>query len=198
MMQGLTRREVMAWRKARRAELIAERLAIDPRTRQGYGGAILEALARHVGEPAQRTVSLYWPFRGEPDLRPWIKTLEASGARCALPVVVAKGAPLVFRLWHTGDPLVPGVWNIPVPARGAEVVPDIVVAPIVGFDADLFRLGYGGGFFDRTLASFPSRPQVIGVGFAQFRLETIHPLPHDIPMDVIITEREVIGPRHDQ
>jgi 5-formyltetrahydrofolate cyclo-ligase len=141
-----------------------------------------------------RTVSAYWPFRGEPDLRPWIQGLTDLGARFALPVVVEKNLPLIFRIWQRGQRLVPGIWNIPVPADGVEVIPDIIIAPVVGFDSANYRLGYGGGFFDRTLAALPSRPVVIGVGYAQAAIASVYPLPHDIPMDVIVTERGPIAP----
>ena len=81
-----------------------------------------------------------------------------------------------------------GIWNIPVPVDGVDVLPDIVVSPVVGFDPDGYRLGYGGGFYDRTLAAMARRPLVIGVGFSLSAVATIHPLPHDIPMQLIVTE----------
>ena len=87
-----------------------------------------------------------------------MQTVLEGGGRCALPVVVEKKAPLVFRLWKPGGRLVPGVWNIPIPADGDEVLPDVVIAPVVGFDSACYRLGYGGGFFDRTLAHFAPVP----------------------------------------
>ncbi len=83
-----------------------------------------------------------------------------------------------------------GVWNIPIPAEGEPLFPDILLAPLVGFDAVGFRLGYGGGFYDRTIAAMPSKPQTIGVGFELSRLDTIHPQPHDMRMDVIVTEHQ--------
>jgi len=89
---------------------------------------------------------------------------------------------------------VPGLCKIPVPADGDDVVPNIVIAPVVGFDEACFSLGYGGGFFDRTLAALAPRPVIIGVGYAQAAMTTIHPLPHDVPMDVIVIEREIILP----
>jgi 5,10-methenyltetrahydrofolate synthetase len=81
-----------------------------------------------------------------------------------------------------------GVWNILVPARGPAVLPDVVIAPLVGYDGQSYRLGYGGGFFDRTLASMPRKPLTIGIGYVESRLATIYPQPHDIPMDVIVTD----------
>ena len=187
---------VMKWRKSERERLIAERVSLDIPTRERYSQDICTRLASVIGNTAGLTVSAYWPFRGEPDLRSWLGDLQSNGSRCALPVVVQKGAPLIFRGWKPGDRLERGVWNIPIPAEGEETIPDIVIAPLVGFDGACYRLGYGGGFFDRTLSSFPMRPRIIGVGYAHAAIETIRPQPYDIPMDSIITEREVIG-RHD-
>lgn len=150
---------------------------------------ITEAMDKIIGQPAGRVVSYYWPFRGEPDLRPWVASLIERGGRVALPVVVEKARPLVFRVYKPGDPLEKGVWNIPIPSQGEAVLPDIVIAPVVGFDRANYRLGYGGGFFDRTLAAMPVRPLVIGIGYQIQHMATIHPQAHDIPMDVILTER---------
>jgi 5,10-methenyltetrahydrofolate synthetase len=112
---------------------------------------------------------------------------EARGASCALPIVVEKGSPLAFRTWKVGEPLSRGVWNIPFPRRGREVLPDLVIAPLVGFDTSCFRLGYGGGYFDRTLALL-NKATLVGVGFESQKLNTIHPMKHDIPMDIIVTD----------
>ena len=131
-------------------------------------------------------VSLYWPFRGELDLRGWMAQAAEQGARVALPVVEAKGRPLIFREWRPGCRMERGVWNIPVPADGALVTPDVVLAPLVGFDPDGYRLGYGGGFFDRTLAALSPRAFAIGVGHPVAAIPTIYPQPHDIPMNTII------------
>src|SRR5690606_33934120 len=99
-----------------------------------------------------------------------------------------KGKPLIFRAWKHGDPLEKGVWNIPIPATGAPVLPDIVISPVVGVDTNRYRLGYGGGFYDRTLAAMPRKPLVIGVGYELQRIPTIHAQAHDIPLDVVVTD----------
>lgn len=179
--------DIARWRKAERERLIAARLAIPADDRAAMSARIAEELDAIVGDVAGRVVSLYWPFRGEPDLRPWMASLVARGALPALPVVVEKAHPLVFRAYRPGDPLEKGVWNIPVPAEGRPVTPDVTIAPLVGVDPRNYRLGYGGGFFDRTIASLPNRPLVIGVGYAMQRIPTIHPQPHDIPMDRVVT-----------
>jgi 5,10-methenyltetrahydrofolate synthetase len=181
--------DVRRWRKAERERLIAARLAVPAEIRAEMSARIADGLDRVIGEVAGRTVSLYWPFRGEPDLRVWGVSVIERGGSTALPVVVEKARPLVFRRYRPGDRLEKGVWNIPIPAAGAEVVADIVIAPLVGFDGRNYRLGYGGGFFDRTLAALPGKPLVIGVGYAFQSIATIHPQPHDIAMDAIVTER---------
>lgn len=188
-----TRQDVMRWRKAERQRLIEARLALAAAERRRLGGLVAARLAEEIGDPQGLTVSAYWPIRGEPDLRPLLEDVAARGGQGALPVVVAQGRPLVFRAWAKGEPLEPGVWNIPVPREGAEVVPDVVIAPVVGFDGACYRLGFGGGFFDRTLAALPRRPRVIGVGYELAALATIYPLPHDIAMDAIVTESRTLA-----
>ena len=179
--------DVARWRKAKRAELIAARLALSAGDRKGLSAEIAVELDRMI-EPAKDTlVSLYWPFRGEIDLRPWMRALVKRGGRVALPLVVAKAQPLRFREWTPGCRLEQGVWNIPFPAQGPDVTPHVVIAPLVGYDPECYRLGYGGGFFDRTLAALSPRPRVIGVGHGVGALRSIYPQPHDIPMDVIVT-----------
>lgn len=183
--------EVAAWRRIERQRLIDERKSLPLTQREESTRMIASHLDHVAGELAGKYVSVFWPFRGEPDLRGWMATVAAHNGTCLLPVVVAKRTPLIFRSWRMGEPLERGVWNIPVPAGGKQVDPEIVIAPLVGFDSDCFRLGYGGGFFDRTLAGFDRKPLTIGVGFESQSIKTIHPLPHDIPMDVIVTDKGV-------
>lgn len=191
-----TRAEVMAWRRSERKRLVAERLALPVHTRQEHAHAIAQHLdtwlAAHLGSLRGRVVSAYWPLRGEPNLRPWLEALHATGAVCALPVVVTPGAPLVFRAWHPGSAMTAGVWDIPVPTDDAEVLrPQVVVAPVLGFAPGGWRLGWGGGYYDRTLAALATSgqpPLAVGVGHAQQALPTIYPLPHDVPLACVITE----------
>lgn len=182
---GSARTDVLRWRRAERKRLIEQRLGLDAEERQALSARIASRLDRVIGKTGNRIVSVYWPFRGEPDLRGW---MIGRGARIALPVVIKNGWPLEFRIWTPGDPLVRGVWNILEPAHGPAVQPDVVVVPVVGFDQAGYRLGYGGGFYDRTLAAMRRRPLIVGVGYAAGRLRTIYPQDHDIPMDIIVTE----------
>lgn len=187
--------DVNRWRKAERERLITERLAVPAVARLAHGEGIAARILEEIGDLEGRIVSAYWPFRGEPDLRPFLQTVNERGGRTALPVVVEKGRPLEFHLWQTGEPLGRGVWNIPVPAEARPCRPDIVLAPVVGFDAACYRLGYGGGFFDRTLAGMAVRPSVIGLGYSGARLATIYPQLHDIPMNMIVTEAGIVRPQ---
>ncbi|TDH60965.1 5-formyltetrahydrofolate cyclo-ligase [Dankookia rubra] len=183
--------EVRAWRKAQRKTLMAQRLSI-PRDERARRDEAITARLRHLLPAPRGCIAVYWPFKGEYDPRPLMRSLHDLGVRLSLPVVVERARPLVFREWRPGIHLVPGIWDIPVPAEGTAVLPDAILAPVVGFDTQGYRLGYGGGYYDRTLAALPERPLVIGIGFEPSWLETIHPQPHDIPMDLIVTEQRVI------
>jgi 5-formyltetrahydrofolate cyclo-ligase len=182
---------VKAWRRGERERLLALRAAVPPAQRRDWDRAIEITLHAVIAERPGITLGVYWPFRAEFDPRPLVDRLIARGFAVALPVVVDKKGPLEYRLWRPGDPLVSGVWDIPVPEKREIVVPQAVLAPLVGFDRRCYRLGYGGGYFDRTLAALSPRPLAIGVGFELSRIETIHPQDFDIPMDLVVTEAEL-------
>jgi len=135
-----------------------------------------------------------WPMPGEPDLREAAARWVAAGARAALPETV-RGQPLAFRPWTPGSAMRAGIWNIPVPDTAETVTPQILLIPCLGFDAAGYRLGNGGGFYDRTLAAMTPRPLAVGVGWSQAALPSIEPEPHDIPMDLIVTECALIWRR---
>lgn len=183
--------DVASWRAAERKRQLERRLALSVDLRQRHAAAIAGNLEEAIGDVTGLTVSCYWPVRAEPDLRPFMDRVTRSGGRCALPVVVTRGQPLVFRSWESGEPLERGFWNIPVPAGGHDVVPDVVIAPVVAFDTACFRLGYGGGYFDRTLAEMAENRRVFGIGYSMAEVATIYPQPHDIPMDAVVTEAGV-------
>lgn len=185
-----TRTDLVRWRKAERARLIGLRQAVPVAVRQIADALLARELDSLLGDTPGQTIGLYWPFKGEPDLRYWAAARRAAGARLALPVVVDKAAPLVFREWKEEAALTRGVWNIPIPPDGAEsVLPDIVIAAVVGFDAANFRLGYGGGYYDRTLAMLHGqghRPRTVGVGYRFQQIATIYPQSWDVPLDQAI------------
>ncbi len=186
-------RDVARWRKAERQRLRADRDALSVALRAAAGETIgtylLEFLRHRFGGLTGRVLSGYWPIKGEPDLRPALLALHQAGVLVALPLVEVKAAPLLFRRWTPETRMQRGDWNIPVPPPEAEaVVPEIALAPVVGWTKEGYRLGYGGGYFDRTLAHLSPRPFTIGIGLHSARLSTIFPQPHDIPLDVILTE----------
>ncbi|MCB1755637.1 MAG: 5-formyltetrahydrofolate cyclo-ligase [Gammaproteobacteria bacterium] len=179
--------DVARWRRAERKRLIAKRLALSPNERRRIVDGIAVELDELIEPGPGAVISLYWPMHGELDLRDWMKSAHRKGARLALPLVVSKDQPLIFREWTPDCRMEKGVWNIPHPADGAAVLPDIVISPLVGFDQNCFRLGYGGGYFDRTLAELWPAPRAIGVGYPSARIATIFPQIHDIPMDVLVS-----------
>jgi 5,10-methenyltetrahydrofolate synthetase len=180
--------EITAWRKARRAELIGRRASVDPALRRRWNERMTALLEAGFAVLAGRVVGFCWPYKGEFDTRFAIRYWRDRGATAALPEVVAKGQPLRFRKWWPGAPTAPGVYDIPVPAGTEVVVPEAAVVPMNGFDEQGYRLGYGGAYFDLTLAALDPRPLAIGVSFEFARLPTIFPQPHDIPMDFVVTE----------
>ena len=179
------------WRKAQRERLIGERSTLDPVTLERWRHRIDGFLERSFPGLAGRRVAFCWPIRNEYDARHLAKTLRERGSLTALPVVVAPKKPLVFREWHPGVELAKGALDIPYPVGSPEVVPEAVLLPMNGWDPKGYRLGYGAGFFDRTLANFAKRPVVIGVSYELARLDTIHPQPWDVPVDYVVTERGV-------
>jgi 5-formyltetrahydrofolate cyclo-ligase len=187
---------LQAWRKARRDELVTARLQIDLATLGQWRDNIDQRLLYHFGDLAAGVVAFCWPIKNEYDARPLAKRLRERGAITALPVVVAPRTPLEFRAWHPGIELARGALDIPYPKDGKSVLPDTILAPMNGFDAAGFRLGYGAGFFDRTLAAMPLHPRTIGVAYEMARLATIRPQPYDIPMDFVVTERALYRRTH--
>jgi 5-formyltetrahydrofolate cyclo-ligase len=180
--------ELKAWRRSERQRLLALRTGVPPAERRQWGHQIEARLHTLLAERRGTVLGVYWPFQAEFDPRPLIDWLISHGSAVALPAVVDKRAPLEYRAWRPSDPLVDGVWNIPVPQKREIVIPHAVLAPLVGFDRDCYRLGYGGGYFDRTLAALSPQALAIGVGYEMSQVETIHAQSFDIPMDIIVTE----------
>ena len=180
--------DVGSWRRAERARLIAARLALAPEERRQLSAAIEQRLTALLQRLGSRVIGAYWPVKGEFDPLPLAGRLIAEGRSVALPAAMAKDSPLEYRAWQPGDAMEEGRHGIPEPAQRRLVKPEILLLPLVGFDEGLHLLGYGGGYFDRTLAALSPRPISIGVGFEAQRLDTIHPRPHDVTLDTIVTE----------
>ena len=138
-------------------------------------------------------VAAYWPIRDELDCRPVLTRLMDSGQPVCLPVVVGDEEPLELRMWEQGAPLYPsGFGTLAPPDDAPRAEPDLVLMPLLGFDRAGTRLGYGGGYYDRTLASLRKTPRLIGFAFAAQELDFIPREPHDVPLDAVVTEQGVL------
>ncbi len=182
---------VRHWRKLVRDDLIQRRTALPSDIRRMLSASACARLVEAVDLRAFAVLGFCWPIRGEFDVRGIAKQFLASGGQVALPVVVQRSAPVEFWRWHPGMPMQTGAWNIPIPKQRYILTPDVVIVPLVGFDGCGYRLGYGGGYFDRTLALAVRRPFAIGLGYADSALQTIYPQPHDIPMHLIETDQAI-------
>ena len=182
--------ELAAWRKGQRATLLAARQAVPAAVRAAWSASINEWLDAGLGHLGHGVVlGLCWPFKAEFDARHFAARLRRRGVQTALPVVRGAGLGLEFRVWSPGTALERGIYGIPFPRDSASVLPDLLLVPPVGMDAQGFRLGYGGGYFDRTLAARHPRPLCVAVGFEISRIPSIQPQAHDIGMDALVTER---------
>ena len=150
-----------------------------------------ETALRFLPSGPPGVVSGFYPYRTEIDLRPMLSTLTGSGWTTCLPIVKGAGIPLDFKAWTSGDDTVPGAWDIPIPAPDApDVEPDVMLVPLLAFDRAGYRLGYGGGFYDRTIEKLKSIKPIITIGIAFAGQEVAQVLrgPYDQPLDWILTE----------
>lgn len=184
-----THRIVMRWRREQRATLSAARLAMPSAVHREASRLIRQHLSAYLQRHRPAVLGGYWPIRREFNPLSVMRAQLKQGARLALPVIAIKNQPLEFHLWSPGAPMAKGVYDIAYPVDSARVLPDMMLVPLLGFDAAGYRLGYGGGYYDRTAAALEPRPQLVGIAFESARLPSIRPLPHDIPMACIITEQ---------
>lgn len=169
-----------------RRELLANRQAMDAEVRRKRDSIIAGRVVAWCAQHRPGCLGVYFPVRGEPDLLAAYLEIKGLGTRLALPVVTAPDAPLKFIEWAPGDPLAKDPFGVPIPASGHAVRPDALLIPCVGFDAAGYRLGYGGGFYDRTLEAKP-RPLTVGIAYASMKAN-FDVSPHDVPMDLVITD----------
>ena len=179
-------------RREQRRRLLDAHNALPSATRRALSARVIANLDTALSGLPVTTLGLYWPIKREIDLLQWARRLSAErGISLALPVITAPGQPLDYCVWEPGAPLRPGVWNIPEPAEKQSIAPEIIIAPLVGFYG-CWRLGYGGGYFDRTLAARDPRPLAIGIGFDASELADFAPQKHDLAMKLIVTESRIV------
>lgn len=179
---GLATRRIQ-WRR----DMLALRAGMPISARAEADRTIGVALTAHLAH-FEGVLGFYWPIQHEFDARPAVTTwLAASNNRRAvLPVVIKRAAPLKFRQWTSATAMQSAGFGTSVPATGDWLDPDALLVPLVGFDDQHYRLGYGGGYYDRTLAALPRRPDTIGIGFKICRLLSIEPQSHDLKLDRLI------------
>jgi 5,10-methenyltetrahydrofolate synthetase len=177
-------------RAALRRARIAARMALSATEHQQLSQQIEAHLQTLLARHRPRTLGFCWPYRAEFDCRPLVTRLLAadSSLRAALPVVCAADQTMEFRSWTADSVMQPDRYGILYPSAGQTLIPDVLLIPLNAFDAQGYRLGYGSGYFDRTLAKLDPAPLTIGIGFELARVASIHPASHDIPLDVIVTE----------
>jgi 5-formyltetrahydrofolate cyclo-ligase len=189
--------EVQTAKVELRREMVARRNALPSAARAAAAEEIAARLFPIPVAPGA-VVSGFMPMKSEINPVPLMKKLAGKGARLALPVVAGPGNPLVMRAWNFGEPLASGVWGIREPKPEAEEVePDILLVPLLAFDRTGHRLGYGGGYYDLTIARLRARKAVVAVGLAYAALEIadLPVTPRDAALDLVLTEREVIDLR---
>ena len=184
-----------AKRKHLREHALKLRQALPVERREVMTGQLAPHLDALIQTLAPRSLGFCWPYRAEPDLRDWVQAwlTGGSGRIAALPVVVERHAPMVFRRWIPGVPMALDRHGIPHPAEGEALVPEVLLVPLNAFDDRGYRLGYGGGYFDRTLAGMQTI--AVGVGFELGRVPDTHPQQYDRPMQWVATEAGVMQPR---
>lgn len=190
MNPSIARNPLAESKNALRKTLLEARLqaALAPTAQDALNRRLLDALKHH--QPA--CVGFYWPLPGEFDARAVIAIWLAGSAtrQAGLPVIISRGEALQFHAWAPDTPMKIGHHRIPEPTSDQLVIPDLLFVPCVGFDVDGYRLGYGGGYYDRTLAAWPAatKPVTVGIAYEACRTEALEREAHDIPLDLIITE----------
>ncbi|WP_404989366.1 MULTISPECIES: 5-formyltetrahydrofolate cyclo-ligase [unclassified Caballeronia] len=183
-------------KSALRSTLLASREAQrDDPAQAERNKALATRIEALLAEHAVKCIGFYWPVAGEFDARALLtRWLAADATRAAaLPVVVEPKAPMAFHAWHAQMPMKEGRYRIPVPAQETRVTPDLLLIPCVGFDLQRLRLGYGGGYYDRTLAAWPNgeRPVTIGIAYESGKCDALPRETHDLPLGAIVTEAAV-------
>ena len=173
------------WRKT----LIAARQAMPADLRAAADAALNAQLRARLDGMAGEVLAFYWPIQAEFDARPAVTGWLAAGGerRAVLPVVIGKDQPLRFRAWEPATVMQAAGFGTSVPSTGEWLVPKVLLIPLVGFDDAGYRLGYGGGYYDRTLAALQPQPRTLGIGYAAGKLATIYPQPYDFKLDALLT-----------
>jgi 5-formyltetrahydrofolate cyclo-ligase len=179
-------------KRSLRTAMLARRGALSAEERDAAAAALLATMRRERPIEGAGVVSGFWPIKDEIDIRPLMAELHDKGCQLALPVVQGRGLPLLFRAWRPGDALEAGVFGTLQPsAEHKTLEPDALLVPLLACDADGWRLGYGGGFYDRTLLGLRARRKVtaVGIGFDGQIVPEVPHGPDDQRLDWMLTDR---------
>ncbi|MEY3035935.1 MAG: hypothetical protein RLZ34_545 [Pseudomonadota bacterium] len=193
----------VALRRALREQLLALRQGMEDRTATDL--ALQRVIRVWLVERSDQAIGAYWPIKGEFDCLPALfrwqeagREADAIGAfqhrRIGLPVVNKTDRTLAFHAWYPGCPMQEDAYGIPKPKDTDIIEPTLLFVPCVGYSVGGYRLGYGGGFYDRTLAALNPRPFTVGLAYASGYVEDFEPQPHDVPLDAILNENGVVWP----
>jgi 5-formyltetrahydrofolate cyclo-ligase len=180
------------WREHARQKLLAQRQQMRSYTRRARGEIAKRRLQECVALSSFSSLGIYWPIRAEIDFRDVGTRYAQAGGQLGLPVALDRSRSMEFWSWQPGASMARGLWNIPIPETCDPMVPAALIVPLLGFDADGYRLGYGSGFYDRWLAQSKPQPFCIGLAYDDAFLPTIRPQAHDVAMDMIVTDVRVM------
>lgn len=187
-------------KKTLRAQLIEQRLNLPDR--QERSNLLQRVMRIWLVHRTDIVIGAYWPIKGEFDPLPALHRWKEDGElldepqprRIGLPVVDKLHKTLKFHVWFPGCPMEEDAYGIPKPKDTEVIVPTLLFVPCVGYGTGGFRLGYGGGFYDRTLAALEPRPYTVGLGFTNSFLAELEPEPHDVPLDAILNDNGAVWP----
>jgi 5-formyltetrahydrofolate cyclo-ligase len=186
---GILDPQVEEAKAALRIKARASRAAILNSTRGDSAKAVAEHFFKSIDLKPTDIVAGYWRIKDEMDCQPILIRLMDSYQPVCLPVVLGDDEPLALRLWEPGTPLYEAGFGTLAPTELAPLVePDVILMPLLGFDKRGTRLGYGGGYYDRTLMKLSKKPRLVGLAFAAQELDMIPREAHDVPLDMIVTE----------
>ena len=187
-------------KKVLRKALIVQRLNLPDRLHRVH---LLQGVMRFwLMERPDAVIGAYWPIKGEFDPLPALHRWKEDGElldqpalrRIGLPVVDKLHKTLTFHAWYPGCPMEEDAYGIPKPKDTEVILPTLLFVPCVGYAPGGYRLGYGGGFYDRTLAELRPQPFTVGLGFTHGFLPDLVPEPHDVPLDAMLNDNGVVWP----
>ncbi len=170
----------------------AKRAALSSSLMQQAANQAVEIFLQNIPLEKVNVIAAYYAMNNELTILPLVEKLWAKNKQICLPSVIENNQPMIFRAWQRGDELIDGLHNIKAPDDNALIlVPDIIIMPLVAFDKKGNRLGYGKGYYDRTVADMKRNPLLVGYAYSVQEVENIEYESHDVPLDYLVSEKEV-------